>query len=322
RTSPQLRRPTRRHHPRPRPQPAASAPGPHHRRRGPRRGNPRHAAGDEHRSRRVPSHRARQLRGRRRAPPPDPGVHERSQDPLRGVARPDQRGHRRDRAPVPLPGRLTAGRRSVGGGLPKARGIPVGTAPEIPRGPLRSPAPRHRRIPPLPAAPAHRRTALHRWGKHPGHLRDPPPRRPRLPLLRRRTVNHYPLLILLITIITLVLAVWGVVVFLDGVAQRRMLAARSVLAEVERRAHGPMARLDVRLRRTELGRQIRTRLDRAGVQMKVSSFALLVAACAVAAIVIVWHVLAPLLGLCAAALVGYLFLAYLNRQEEKRREAF
>lgn len=135
-------------------------------------------------------------------------------------------------------------------------------------------------------------------------------------------MNHYPLLILLTTIITLVIAVWGVVVFLDGVAQRRMLAARSVLAEVERRANSPMARLDVRLRRTELGRQIRTRLDRAGVQMKVSSFALLVAACAVAAIVIVWHVLAPLLGLCAAALVGYLFLAYLNRQEEKRREAF
>lgn len=95
-----------------------------------------------------------------------------------------------------------------------------------------------------------------------------------------------------------------------------------MLAEVERRANSPMARLDARLRRTELGRQLETRLARAGVRIKVSSFIVLVVASALAAIVIVWQVLAPILGLCAAVFVGYLFLAYLNRQEEKRREAF
>ncbi|GAA3966177.1 hypothetical protein FOF52_11470 [Thermobifida alba] len=133
---------------------------------------------------------------------------------------------------------------------------------------------------------------------------------------------NYTLVILLATIATLTVAVWGVVVFLDGVAQRRMLAARSVLAEVERRANTPLARLDVRLRRTRLGHQVQLRLARSGVRMKVSSFVLLVAASAVAAVAVVWQVLAPVLGLLAAALVGYLFLAYLNRQEEKRREAF
>jgi Flp pilus assembly protein TadB len=133
---------------------------------------------------------------------------------------------------------------------------------------------------------------------------------------------NYTLAILLATIVTLAVAVWGVSVFLDGVAQRRLLASRSALAEVERRAGTPMARLDVRLRRTEFGRQIQLRLARAGVRMKVSSFVLLVAASAVAAVVIVWQVLAPVLGLLAAVLVGYLFLAYLSRQEEKRREAF
>ena len=40
-------------HPRPGPQLAADAPGPHRGRRGPRRGVPGHAAGDEHRPRRA-----------------------------------------------------------------------------------------------------------------------------------------------------------------------------------------------------------------------------------------------------------------------------
>lgn len=133
---------------------------------------------------------------------------------------------------------------------------------------------------------------------------------------------NYTLLILLGTIATLIVAVWGLVVYLDGVTQRRLLAARSALSEVERRANTPMARLDVWLRRSELGRRIEVRLARAGVKIKVSTFALLLAATATVAVVLVWQVLAPFLGVLAAGLVVFLFLAYLRQQEEKRKEAF
>ncbi|TDQ49253.1 type II secretion system F family protein [Actinorugispora endophytica] len=134
-------------------------------------------------------------------------------------------------------------------------------------------------------------------------------------------MNH-TLVILVLTAATLAVAVWGLVVYTDGVAQRRFLASRSVLSEVERRANTPMARLDVWLRRTEPGRQVEVRLARAGVRMRVSAFVLLLAGTAAAAVVLVWQILAPVLGVLAAGLVGFLFLAYLRQQEEKRKEAF
>lgn len=132
----------------------------------------------------------------------------------------------------------------------------------------------------------------------------------------------YPLVIMLATIAVLAVAVWGLLVYTDGVAQRRLLAARSVLDEVERRANTPLARLDVWLRRTGPGRQVEIRLARAGVKTKVATFVLLLAGTAVTAVVLVWQILAPLLGVLAAGLVGFLFLAYLRQQEEKRRELF
>ncbi|WP_233515007.1 type II secretion system F family protein [Marinitenerispora sediminis] len=132
----------------------------------------------------------------------------------------------------------------------------------------------------------------------------------------------YPVVILLLSAVMLAFAVWGIVVFVDGVAQRRLLASRSVLAEVERRANSPLARLDVALRRTEFGRAVYRRLARSGVRVRVSTFLLLLLGAIVAAIVFVWQILAPLFGLLSAGLVAFLFLAYLRRQEERRTEAF
>ncbi|GAB3210189.1 type II secretion system F family protein [Marinactinospora thermotolerans] len=134
-------------------------------------------------------------------------------------------------------------------------------------------------------------------------------------------MNH-TLIILAGTAATLSVLVWGIVVFADGLAQRRLLASRSVLEEVERRANHPMARLDVVLRRTDLGKAVERRLARSGVRVKVSTFLLSLTVACVLAIVFVWQILAPLLGLLSAGLVGFLFYAYLRRQEERRREAF
>ncbi|GLU47765.1 type II secretion system F family protein [Nocardiopsis ansamitocini] len=133
---------------------------------------------------------------------------------------------------------------------------------------------------------------------------------------------NYTLVILLVTMASLIVAVWGFVVYMDGVGQRRLLAARGTLSEVERRANTPMARLDVWLRRSELGRRMEIRLARAGVKVKVSTFVVALSATAVCAVVLVWQILAPILGVLAAGLVGFLFLAYLRQQEEKRKEAF
>ena len=69
----QRRGPGAGHDPRPGPQLPAHAPRPHHRRRGPRRGRPGHAPGDEHRPRRLAVDRARQHAARRPQPHRDHG---------------------------------------------------------------------------------------------------------------------------------------------------------------------------------------------------------------------------------------------------------
>ncbi|MBV2363234.1 type II secretion system F family protein [Streptomonospora nanhaiensis] len=132
----------------------------------------------------------------------------------------------------------------------------------------------------------------------------------------------YTVIILGLSLVTISVFIWGLVVYIDGTVQRRQLASRSALHEVERRANTPLARLDVVLRRTEPGRRIEYRLARAGVKVKVSTFVLLLVGAAALAIVFVWQALAPVFGLAAAVGVGFIFFAYLKRQEERRKEEF
>ena len=84
------RGPGRGHHPGPGTQRAAHAPGPHRRRRGPRRRRPGHAAGDEHRPRRVADHCARQLAARLAVPSGDDGADGRHGPAGTGDPRPDR----------------------------------------------------------------------------------------------------------------------------------------------------------------------------------------------------------------------------------------
>jgi tight adherence protein B len=127
---------------------------------------------------------------------------------------------------------------------------------------------------------------------------------------------------LLMTAVTLVIAVMGVREYAEGAFQRRRLASRSALAEVERRANTPMARLDAWLRRTEIGRTLERRLVTAGVRVGVGAFVLMMGGAAIIAVVFVWRSLAPILGILAAVGVVFGFLAYLKRQEDRRRDAF
>lgn len=132
----------------------------------------------------------------------------------------------------------------------------------------------------------------------------------------------YPPIILLITSITLVIAVLAVRDLAVGSGQNRALASRSAMLEVERRASTPMARLDLALRRTEIGRKLEKRIIRAGVNVKVSTFLALMCAASVVSIIFVWQMLAPVFGILSILLVGYLFIAYLKNQEERRKEDF
>ncbi|WP_344966721.1 type II secretion system F family protein [Salinactinospora qingdaonensis] len=124
------------------------------------------------------------------------------------------------------------------------------------------------------------------------------------------------------TTLVLAVAIWGLYELTAGAEQRRMLVARSALDEVERRARTPLARLDVALHRTELGRRLSRRIARSGVEVRVSTFVVAMVAAAVLAVIFVWQILAPVFGIAAAVGVGWLFFSYLRRQEERRREEF
>ncbi|PSK91315.1 tight adherence protein B [Murinocardiopsis flavida] len=133
---------------------------------------------------------------------------------------------------------------------------------------------------------------------------------------------NYPQIILLATAVTLVLVVLAVREVAAGSQQNRALASRSAMLEVERRSASPMARLDLYLKKTEIGRKIEKRIIRAGVRIKVSTFLLLMSVVSVFSVIFVWRTLAPIFGVLSIVLVGYIFLAYLKRQEERRKEEF
>ena len=94
------------HHPRSGAQRAAHAPRPHRRRRVPRRRGARHAAGDEHRPRRLADHHPRQLAARGHRPPRDAGADGRPRAAHARHPRADRRRHPPDRAAGALRRRL------------------------------------------------------------------------------------------------------------------------------------------------------------------------------------------------------------------------
>ncbi|MEV4007136.1 type II secretion system F family protein [Actinomadura sp. NPDC049753] len=120
----------------------------------------------------------------------------------------------------------------------------------------------------------------------------------------------------------LALATWGIGDLVAGWGQQRRLVARSVIGGDGDRVDGLLGRLDVALRRTTVGQALARRLAASGMRMRVSTLVLLMAGSGLAAIVLISQWIAPVFGVAAAIGVGFAFLAYLRRKEDRRREAF
>jgi tight adherence protein B len=123
-------------------------------------------------------------------------------------------------------------------------------------------------------------------------------------------------------VVVLALTVVGLRELVAGYDQRRRLSGRGVLDTADHSEEDPLQRLDVRLRRTSVGRLTARRIAAAGLRMRVSVFLLALAGAALLTIIVISQVLAPLLGLAAALVVGLIFFGYLRRQEDRRREEF
>lgn len=129
-------------------------------------------------------------------------------------------------------------------------------------------------------------------------------------------------LILLGLIVSLTLAVWGFTSLAVGRSDQRRLAARGMLDDAERRANGPLERLDARLRRTDLGRLVARRIAASGVRIRVSTSLLLISVSGLVVMFFISQFLGIIFGVLAALGVGALFFGYLRRQEERRRDEF
>ncbi|MDA8372082.1 MAG: type II secretion system F family protein [Nocardiopsaceae bacterium] len=110
---------------------------------------------------------------------------------------------------------------------------------------------------------------------------------------------------------------WGV-----GLDQNAQLASRSALADVEQRAASPFTKFDVWLRRSELGKKLEVRMARAGLEIPVAVFVAAMTIAALAAVIFVGRILAPVFGVLSIGLVAFLFFSYLQRQEDRRKEEF
>jgi tight adherence protein B len=121
--------------------------------------------------------------------------------------------------------------------------------------------------------------------------------------------------------VVLVVAIWGIGDLAAGWEQRRRLIARAEPA-VGRGLSGPLHRLDVALIRTTVGKRLARRLAASGMRMRVSTFVVLMAGGGLAAIVLIGRWIAPAFGLVAAVGVGFAFMSYIRRREERRNEEF
>lgn len=129
-------------------------------------------------------------------------------------------------------------------------------------------------------------------------------------------------LILLGLVCTLTLGVWGFVSLAMGRSEQRQLVSRGLLDEAERQAASPLARLDERLRRTDLGRMAALRIAASGVRIRVSTLFAAIGISGLVTLIFVSQILGIIFGLVGAISVGALFFTYLRRQEERRRDEF
>lgn len=85
---------------------------------------------------------------------------------------------------------------------------------------------------------------------------------------------------------------------------------------------GLLGRLELIIRRTAMGKTLARRLAASGMRIRVSTFVLLMSATGAFAIFLIGKWMAPLFGIAAAIGVGFAFLSYVRRREERRKEEF
>ncbi|SFN95789.1 MULTISPECIES: type II secretion system F family protein [Actinomadura] len=127
--------------------------------------------------------------------------------------------------------------------------------------------------------------------------------------------------ILALLVLTLALAVWGIGDLVIGWGQRSRLVARSAMVTDEK-VTGLLGRLELIIRRTAMGKTLARRLAASGMRIRVSTFVLLMSATGAFAIFLIGKWMAPLFGIAAAIGVGFAFLSYVRRREERRKEEF
>ncbi|MBC6461869.1 type II secretion system F family protein [Actinomadura sp. HBU206391] len=128
--------------------------------------------------------------------------------------------------------------------------------------------------------------------------------------------------ITLLLIVVLVLAVWAAWEFGRGLDQRKALAERGTRGYDQRRMSTALDRLDARLRRTTIGRQIARRLVASGLRIRLSTLVLGVGGGGAAIGLLLGRFLSPLLGVVIALGVGAATFGYMRHQEDRRREEF
>ncbi|GAA2075532.1 type II secretion system F family protein [Actinomadura alba] len=130
-----------------------------------------------------------------------------------------------------------------------------------------------------------------------------------------------PMIALLLAIV-LTLAVWGIWDYGRGLDERMAMASRGRRGFEERRMTTSLDRLDMWLRRQPLGRQLSRRITAAGLRTRPSLFLVTIVGGGLVVIVVVSQIVSLFLGVLAALGVGGAGLAYLRKQEGRRREEF
>ncbi|HEX9548658.1 MAG TPA: hypothetical protein VF942_15055, partial [Acidimicrobiales bacterium] len=129
-------------------------------------------------------------------------------------------------------------------------------------------------------------------------------------------------LAILLLLLALVAGMAGLWQYISGRSHNETLAQRSALDHVEARSATLVGRLDVRLRRTRLGRRLAVRLLAAGVGLTVAQYVLIDAAillvCYLAIGAVFGHALGLLLGLAGVGASG----AFLQYRQNQRAEVF
>lgn len=121
---------------------------------------------------------------------------------------------------------------------------------------------------------------------------------------------------------SLAIGLIGVRIVVSGWSQQAAVAERSALDVAERRAGRLRYRLNARFMRTALGSALSLRLATAGAGMMPLDFALLCTAAFVIVFVVTGPFFPPWLSLIAGAVAIRGCWAWIDRQREKRRQAF